>query len=258
MSEFGEHANISGASEEITAPIDTPALQEKLRVTSRPYQDERFAEIRKSGTSEGVYLGILGLDGMPQTEANLPDEVTLPYQLSDKLLEVRAASLAAGREQSQIIRWNGQGDFQFGRIRTGSAEGVRDLSRPLRTSRFASERPIVDFHTHIPDPTIYSYTDLRNLLKAQKPPYMTMIGTPRGGLALLGTAQFQPRKPLEAFDFTDELKRNGYSPYNLPKSAALLRRAGLGAYEWKPETRGDPADAGITLRKIDFSRYSKL
>lgn len=258
MSESGEEFIRFEEDEDSTAPIDTPALQEKLRIASRPYQDERFAEIKKSPTSEGVYVGILGLDGMPQTEAELPDEVTLPYQLSDKLLEVTAASLAAGREQSQIVRWDGKGGFKFGRIRTGSAEGVRDLSRPLRTSRFSGERPIVDFHTHIPDPTIYSYTDLRNLLKAHHPAYMTMIGTPRGGLALLGTAQFQPRKPLEAFDFTDQLKLAGYSPHNLPKSAALLRRTGLGAYEWKSETRGDPANAGITLRKINSSRYNNL
>lgn len=210
-------------------------------------------------SSLDAYLGILGRDSQPVSVEEMPDNIALPIGLSEHLEELTAASVGDRRERLEIVGWDStKGDFRYGKTAVGTDEAIPRLagiSQRLKLSRFAKERPVVDFHTHHDDggySYFFSRPDLEDLFRVKSPAYITMVGTPEGGYALLPTNQFKRKKLLEAHDLGVEvwpLRKKGDPKPTFNEQVRILQREEVVPYVWNKNS-GNAKGTGIFLQKI--------
>lgn len=212
---------------------------------------------KTNGTSSlDAYLRFLNTEVLPASVAEMPDELTLPLGLSQHLNALTVDTLDDQQERGQLIEWDASSnDFSYGGLSTGKVgkgSNKRSMSEWLKTTRFAKERPLVDFHTHPSDVghgTFFSRTDLANFFHQRVPPYMYMVGTPEGGYALLSAQQYGRKGIRESHDLALEVVPFRDSPPTLiTEKAQKLSKMGLATYSWT-RVGNTSQGSGISLKR---------
>lgn len=192
---------------------------------------------KEKASNKAAYLKILGLREMPDSPADVPDEIVIPLSFFSGGGEIIKKAHLEKREYSWFVNAGPvEGSYDTGKPlqgykdRTGFRESLRSLSKAL----FGKEPSLASFHYHPGGGSLWK-DDLANFISKQRLGYMFFASTDYGFSVFLQTEKSMKMpisstlKSLEV-DFSEGGRE-------LPK---LAEKFGLAFYSW--EVRGGYSD----------------
>lgn len=205
-------------------------------------------EIERSTPTSSLeaYFKIIGLDEMPRSVDELPDEAEIPGKALGDLSQAILASTEGNKERSQDVFVKGGGKFQKSKIYIGTSGAVSILHHLITWVQVKNSNleniPLLYYHTHPRGLSEFSPADVNAQVVSPDAHFISMAAATDGVNALFVTKRAMraipglrsvvefglKRKPSRIIDRADRAEMG-----------ELLAELGFGWYIWVPDYQNE-------------------